>query len=227
MAYRFKLNTPDTLTRLKIFFNRTLNNANQQFFNLQIWSEFGGKPGTLIHEQELMRVEYGNSLNNFQVYNLTEPFVIDNARFPGLSFFIGIQQLTPELLNIGFDRNNNNRQHLFYFFDGDWYNTMFDGSLMMRPVFGTTGVSGISSRIGSTIPLQVYPNPVRSNFLNIKADDQWIKGSNYQIISIMGEVLRHGETNNRLDISGLPSGIYLLRLIKSDITATARFVVNR
>jgi len=227
MAYRFKLNTPDTLTRVRIFFNRTLNNANQTFFNLQIWNDIGGKPGQIIHEQMFLRVEYGEGLNGFYIYNLDEPVYIDNTRFPGLTFYVGLEQTTTAILNIGFDRNNNTKQNIFYFLGDDWYNTMSDGSLMLRPVFGTTGVSGVMPGLAGNIPMRIYPNPVSNGILNLQIEDQWLTQSHYQIINLTGSVLLEGRTASQIDVSRLPSGMYHLRIITSGKTGISRFIVNK
>lgn len=227
IACRFKLNTPDTLTKARIFFNRTLNNANQKYFHLQVWNDFGGKPGELIYEQLFLRVEYSDGLNWFYTYYLDEPVYIDNTRFPGLTFYVGLEQTTSDLLNIGFDRNNNNKEKIFYYYGDDWFNTMFDGSLMIRPVLGTTGILGTPSVLAGHLPLHVYPNPVADGGLNLRIEEEWQHNSYYQIISLTGTVLLKGITTSRIDVSVLPSGMYLLRLTNGEKTGLTRFVVNR
>jgi hypothetical protein len=227
MACRFKLNTPDTLTRVMIFFNRTLNNANQNFFNLQVWNEFGGQPGELIYDQLNFRVEYDEDLNGFYTYHLNEPVYIDNTQFPGLTFYVGLEQTTTAILNIGFDRNRNSKQNIFYFSNNTWYNTMADGSLMLRPVLGTTGVSGIKPGSAANIPLLVYPNPVSQGTLNLNIEEKWLMQSHYQIMNLTGTILLEGIATRQMNVSNLPSGLYLLRLISGEQTGYARFVVNK
>lgn len=226
IAYRFSLNKPDTLAAVRIFFNRTLNNANQKYFHIRIWSELGGKPGNLIQEELFFRVEYGDGLNGFYNYDLEDPVFIENSLFPGLVYYIGIEQTTADLLNIGFDRNNNNKHNIFYACGNDWCNTMFDGSLMIRPVLGTKGPTGISRDIQVHAPLQVFPNPARSGYLNIDhTENQWLSNSNYHIMNISGNVLQEGPVSKQIDISTLPSGVYMLHVFRNDRSTTTRFVV--
>jgi hypothetical protein len=227
MATRFKLNTPDTLTQARIFFNRTLNNANQKYFHLQIWNDFGGKPGELIYEQLFLRVEYNDGLNWFYTYFLDEPVFIDNTRFPGLTFYVGLEQTTSDLLNIGFDRNNNSKENIFYFYGDDWFNTMYDGSLMIRPVMGSTGILGAPAVSAGKIPLYVFPNPVNDGILNLRMEEEWHSNSYYQILSLTGTTLLEGIATSRIDVSILPSGMYLLRLTNGEKNGFTRFVVNR
>lgn len=227
LAYRFKLNAPDTLTAFNAFFNRTLNNANQKYFNFQVYNDFGGKPGSLIYEAYNFRVEYGiNGVNVFRNYLLDDHVLITNAQFPGLVFYIGLEQTTADLLNIGFDRNNINKQYIWYYQNDDWNNTMFDGSLMLRPVLGTVNVAGVPEA-GKNPMLQVYPNPVHTGILNLQAGEFWFEQSHFQILNLTGMTLLEGKTSLQIDVRGLPSGMYLLRIITSDKTAVTRFIIHR
>ncbi|MBE0662172.1 MAG: T9SS type A sorting domain-containing protein [Bacteroidales bacterium] len=227
MAYKFRLNSPDTLTSVSIFFNQTLNDANQRYFHFQVWNDIGGKPGDLIYEQLFDRVEYGEGLNGFRAYNFNEHIFIDNAGFPGLVFYVGLEQTTADLLNIGLDRNNIANEQMFYFLGDTWFNSMFDGALMIRPVLGTTGVSGIGPGFAASIPLLVFPNPACDGFINIKIDEQLIGSGIFQILNLTGVLMQEGTISKRMDISYLPSGMYLLRLISGQQTGVTRFTVLR
>ncbi|HSW67104.1 MAG TPA: hypothetical protein VLH16_00845, partial [Bacteroidales bacterium] len=167
LAYRFRLNTPDTLTAIRMFFNRTINNASQQFFRLKVWNEFGGRPGQLIYSQENLRPQYHEGLNVFHEYQIEQPVFIENNSFPGLVFYIGWEQFTDDLLNIGFDHNTNSSGNILYLLSGQWYNTMFEGSLMMRPVFGTL-LLGTDQPPEPQKLMVIYPNPVSGNYINLK-----------------------------------------------------------
>jgi hypothetical protein len=227
MAYKFRLNTPDTLTSVSIFFNRTLNNSNQRYFHFQVWNDLGGKPGEIIYEQLNDRVEYGEGLNGFRAYNFNEHILIDNVRFPGLVFYVGLEQTTADMLNIGFDRNNLANQQIFYFLDNTWFNSMYDGALMIRPVLGTTGVSGIGPGFSANIPLQVFPNPASDGFINVKIDEQLVGTGIFQILNLTGILMHEEKISRRMDVSHLPSGMYLLRLISGGQTGVTRFTVIR
>jgi len=227
MAYKFRLNTPDTLTSVSIFFNQTLNNANQRYFHFHVWNDIGGKPGDLIYEQLYDRVEYGEGLNGFRAYNFNEHIFIDNVIFPGLVFYVGLEQTTADLLNIGFDRNNIANQQTFYFLDNTWFNSMFDGALMIRPVLGTTGISGIGSGLTANIHLQVFPNPATDGFINVKIDEQMVGSGTLQILNLTGILMHEGTISRRMDVSHLPSGMYLLRMISGGQTSVTRFTIIR
>ncbi len=230
MAYRFRLSAPDTLTAVDIFFNRTLNNENQKYFHMQVWNDYSGKPKNLIHEEKDYKVEYGSDgLNNFHRYTLDEPVVISTAIFGELRFYIGLEQTTNDLLNVGFDRNNIQKQNIFYYFFTDtanmWRNTMYDGALMIRPVFGHAILIGPGDE--KDIPLSVFPNPVKGDVLNLKTGEDLMADSHYQIISITGTVVLEGKTTQQIDVSRLPAGVYFLRLTNGTRNQNIRFVVHR
>lgn len=57
-------------------------------------------------------------------------------------------------------------------------------------------------------PLIVYPNPVIGSTLFIKNTDD----GPYEIINTLGQVVQHGSIeNSSIDVSALPSGLYILR----------------
>lgn len=227
LAYRFKLNAPDTLTAFNAFFNRTLNNANQKYFNFQVYNDFGGKPGNLIYEAFNFRVEYGiNGVNVFRNYLLSDHVLINNVQFPGLVFYIGIEQTTADLLNLGFDRNINSKQYIWYYQNDDWNNTMFDGSLMLRPVLGTVNVAGIPET-GDQPLLRVFPNPVTTGVLNLDGSESWFAQSHFQILNLTGTTLLEGRANRQMDAGSLPNGMYLLRITNGEKTAVTRFIIHR
>ena len=63
LAYRFRLNlSPDTLRAVRMYFNRTLGNVSQQFFNLCVWDDNAGIPGDTIYTA-LVMPRYADSLN--------------------------------------------------------------------------------------------------------------------------------------------------------------------
>jgi hypothetical protein len=56
--------------------------------------------------------------------------------------------------------------------------------------------------------LAVYPNPV-SSLLNVVYTDE---GSSFQILNLLGQQVLTGKTGQRLDVSALPQGSYVLKV---------------
>jgi Secretion system C-terminal sorting domain/Leucine Rich repeats (2 copies) len=65
----------------------------------------------------------------------------------------------------------------------------------------------VSATIQSETTLKTYPNPV-STVLIIETDNT----GDYQIINLLGQVLMHGKTTNRINVSALPQGTYILKI---------------
>ncbi|MFZ4544081.1 MAG: T9SS type A sorting domain-containing protein [Saprospiraceae bacterium] len=65
---------------------------------------------------------------------------------------------------------------------------------------------------------QVMPNPV-ADYLSVDAGETFL----LDVISLEGKIITSGKTNERLDIEGFPSGLYLIK-IYSPIPATRFFI---
>lgn len=71
----------------------------------------------------------------------------------------------------------------------------------------------------------IYPNPATKGFINITSR---VKGSkNISIFDILGkEVLRTSTTLERIDISTLNSGVYILKIEQGKTSATKKLVIK-
>ena len=88
LAYRFDIRTQDTLTAVDLCFNRTRNGENEDVrFQLCVWQCENGRPSTLIYKDpEKVTPQFGER-NAFHRYHLSEPVVLDDTVFIGLSSF--------------------------------------------------------------------------------------------------------------------------------------------
>ena len=211
LAYRFHLNkSPDTLRAIQMYFNQTLGNASQQWFYLCVWNDNAGVPGDTIFS-DLVYPYYTDSLNKLITYHIYPPL-----RLTG-SFYIGWIQTTDDNLNIGFDRYNNSQNEIFYNTMGQWNNSFYSGSLLMRPVVGKP----IPLSTGDIIPrkgaFNIYPNPCNGNILNIHIPDKNIlpAGSSplfLTIYNLFGQQVLNTRFTNTIDVGTLSDGIYFISL---------------
>lgn len=210
LAYQFKTYNTDTLRSVKMYFNRSLNNISQVYFNLAVWDndDVNDRPGNLIYSMPGYRPEYYNELNKFYTYDLDTLIVVSDI------FYVGWIQPNTILLNVGFDRNNNNRNRIFYNLGQEWKSSSFNGSLMIRPVLGKE--TGVPSSVSKIKPdeIKVYPNPA-SDFIRVElpfnADNSTIRLS---IFNLQGALVYQSSIYGDEDIPvhQLESGIYLLRV---------------
>jgi len=163
LAYRFETFKEDTLRSVRMYFNRSLDNVSQVYFYLAVWENDPNTdhPGNLIYSMPGYRPEYHNELNKFHTYNFDTLLVVSDI------FYIGWIQTSNVLLNVGFDRNTNNRDNIFYSLGQDWFNTSFNGSLMIRPVLGKKSAGSVYVNNLAFDELRVFPNPA-SDFIRLE-----------------------------------------------------------
>jgi hypothetical protein len=229
LAYRFKLNVRDTLRAVRMYFNHTYQNANQKLFNLMVWRDNNGVPGDAVYVQANMLVEYSENLNDFHTYMLTDPVPVNGI------FYIGWQQLTADNLNLGFDTYNDAQLQTYYNVSGQWYQSTFQGALMMRPVLGRKfSPEGIGENENIAAEFLIYPNPVTGNEISFKIGDRFKDAAESGRLSVMisnmlGQTLFNGPYMTSMDVSALVKGVYIARLSdnKTRDMRTARFIKSR
>jgi hypothetical protein len=211
VAYRFRLNkSPDTLRAVTVFFNKTLSMGNQQYFLLTVWSDNNGKPGDSIYSR-LVYVRFSDSLNKFVTYHMEVPVRISGT------FYIGMITTTDDNLNIGFDRHNNAQDNILFNSTGQWNNSAFSGSLLMRPIIGKPIPLGINSLKPSRGTLSVYPNPCSAENVTInlvkKPDLPLSKGLwILKVRNLTGQEVVSVNYTGNLNVSGLSNGLYLVEV---------------
>ncbi len=209
VACRFEnLVSSDSLIGLKMFFNRSFEDANQKYFNCAIWNEVDGKPGELLYKMSSLQAGLNMGLTEFDY------FMLDTAQIVPSVFYIGWIQVTNDFLNVGFDKNNNKQDKIFYTMDGVWKTTSFEGSLMIRPVFANK--SKKTSKRDIFLPrdenqIKIYPNPA-SSFINIDYPESW-QNAKLNIVDIQGRiVLAEDRIKTQLNLPALSTGTYFLIL---------------
>lgn len=207
LAYQFRLNDPDTLQSVMMYFNRVKNNANVKNFTLTVWDDDGGKPGNVIYEQTGVFPKFNNRLNSYSTY------VLDNPVPVGGTFYVGWQQVTDDNLNLGFDVNRNARSHIFYNTFGNWSNTIYEGALMMRPILGNEKYAhvGVEHQEEPQQPLVIYPNPASpGEQLNIKAKNT--QPLTIQLFDLQGKMHGTYQVSGNFRLPELSPGMYILRI---------------
>lgn len=232
MAEKFAVTVGDTLRCIDIFFNPQWTNASLYTFKLKVWSVTGsGIPGsslfTSVDSSYSPRYTQGGP-NWFTRYTLETPLYIT----AGTSFFIGMEQNTTQLINIGVDRNTDTHDKLYYNISGSWYHPPFNGSLMMHPVFGTAAdVVGIDepATAGSVTTCLLYPNPVNDQLFVSINNFSGNEKMNYTITDIFGRSIKTGiqTISESVDVSGLANGVYFFRLESGSSVFSNKFIISK
>jgi len=225
LAVRFDPIVPDTLRAVKIFFNRTYQDASQKYFIFTVWSDNNGFPDTVIYSELGMRPEYADSLNEFMLY------IPDTTMYLTSTFYIGWEKTTEDMLNVGFDKNRDVHSKIYYNIYGSWQTSTIPGAMMIRPVFGKDfTVNNQLQEFLKVDDILLYPNPVRDRLFLKTSQDNLHDGFSVSILNIYGKIIRRfNHVPAEINTSNFPEGIYLLLVKASDDTVVSqkKFIVVR
>ncbi len=212
-ALSFTLNEADTIRGLMIHFGAQVPTAAGKYFSIVLYKSLSGGIGStdsIIQQEDLLQVQYDNTINGFSTYALLNPVFLQAG-----TYYMGITQpanFGSDSLYYGLDVNTNtNSQHLYYNVDGTWLASITAGSVMMRPIVGQSFTPTATNDITATTnnaTLQVYPNPV--------ANSLWIKSKNTivecSLFATSGAFIKkYIPTENKINLENIPSGLYILR----------------
>lgn len=226
LAYEFTLapGLTDTIRAVSMYFSPNSHDVSSSSFFLQIWDDNFGEPGDLIYSTDsiiptLYYPSYSNGNNGFVEYVLPEKVAVSGT------FFVGWKQSSSDRLNIGFDMNNNNQNRIFYKTSSNWSNTIYEGSLMMRPVFVSDMdiLLSVEEHEVWAPDINVYPNPANTVF-NIGGDVDQVE--RIELYDLQGRVLISEYMNHQsFSTMDFPNGIYLLKLYSTDNQSVQKKIV--
>jgi len=198
-----------------MFFNKTRNNENDDFFHICLWNDNNGRPGNRI-ELGSVKPKFTNSLNKFDTYIFEDIIALGRE-----VFYIGWEQTSNDNLNLGFDRNNNSRDKIFYDVGNGWVNSSFKGSLMIRPVVGPALLDSIPIEKSLPANLEINPNPPNiDGIVKIVLPTGYSSHEKYQyltvrIFDIYGRQVYSEPYSESVNVSLLDYGLYIVNLYDS------------
>jgi hypothetical protein len=206
VGYRFVSFMQDTLRAIRICFNDSYLHANKRAFDLMVWDDNNGVPGNVIYSREEVMVEQGAAVNGFYTYIIPDGIMVNDI------FYIGWKQRSETFLNAGFDVNTPHAGKQFYWLNGEWRQSQVQGSIMIRAVVGNalrvTSVDDTDYR--NKMLISIWPNPA-ADYINIDPGEQQLSGTSYiSVMDINGRELLKVPFSNRVDISSLSKGIYVI-----------------
>lgn len=214
LACRFPLNVEDTLTAVKLYFNRTLNDESEDIrFYITVWDDADGRPGNIIYQDQERRKPKFEGFNRYVRYDLEEPLVCSGT------IYVGLEQTTADYINLGFDRNNDASSQVFFLTSAAWQTSILRGALMLRPCFGYLEPLSVGPRLDDS-HTQIYSQQGRI----VVSSDQ--RGT-VAVFDVMGrEVYRSavapvGTMGGPIVTPVLQRGVYLVKVG----TLTAKKVV--
>ena len=125
---------------------------------------------------------------------------------------MGWEQTTDDLLNIGFDKNNEANSYMFYNIGSGWNMSSYPGSWMIRPVFSMNSITSEVVDISNAI--SVYPIPAASEvFIETSILNNII--SIYSLEGIMVRRVSSVSDLTKIDVNDLSPGLYILEILNN------------
>ena len=213
VAYQFTLSLSDTLRGVQMYFNKTLNNVNESFFDLLVWSDNNGKPGEIIYRQENEKVKWADGLYHFYTYMLNDPIVLAGTFY------------------VGWERSGQYKLNIFHMEYNEWSNATYAGALLVRPIVGTDMILSNDELTANDdiTNIKVFPNPASTYFSISNIHALNTLSAKLKLYNIYGaEVLNiTGLNNNKININHIPSGIYIVRIISDGKQYSTKLLINR
>ncbi len=205
-ACRFKSFIQDTIRAISICFNDSYQETNKRAFDLMVWDDNNGLPGNNLYALDEVMVDQGPEINGFYTYRLPEKVPVSSI------FYVGWRQRSETFLNAGLDVNTPPAGRQFYWLNGQWLESQVSGSVMIHPVVGASlKITGIDDVPGTDKNIiRIWPNPA-SEYITVDAGDLMLSGNaTITFMDLNGRELQKNVLSERIDISSLPPGVYIL-----------------
>lgn len=216
MAVKYEALVADSMIGFKMYFNPIYQQPVYHFV-MYLWEDGGSGPGDIKYIDQ--SVDYVNYIP--EGHDVFAYYFFDSAVYVTGTYYAGVWQSPPTAggvynLRLGFDLNTDNSDKTYFKTNFTWSQSQFPGTLMLRPVFQSELDSIIMGIQSPELPqFSIYPNPsndrITINNINNEELDIWL-------MSLDGRVIlkEHIVNNIELNVSDIPSGMYLIRAINND-----------
>ena len=212
LAYQFDMvySQPDTLVALDLYFPHVGDESNQIIL-IKVWND-------LVTPQidSLLWTVQRTEKNQF----IRVPF--ESGLLVKDQFFVGWEQNSTATIGIGFDKNSDSGNKIFYNTAGTWLpGDDLHGNLMIRPVFGNRDinvVSGVEEK-----KTFAFPNPNHGIF------SLPLSAQNVNVVDVAGRrisfIEEDGVDQKQITITNSYSGLYLVRYFNGRQWRTEKIMV--
>lgn len=231
VAVKFMLppTVTDTLKQIAIQLNKTNKQLLGQSFRIVVWKSRPKNAYNFTTKEvlynKIVQIKYAPKINGYTVFNLDKSIVLAD------SFFVGYSQISDGELIVGFDKNTNSTENIWYSSGGAWYNYSLEnpeskGSIMIRPVFGIYSFEVTKSK--ETAPpfigeISVYPNPTDGNFCVSHPFES------IEVYDLIGNKVGHFKATESscIENHGLQNGIYFLKIrMTNSLILTKKLIIT-
>jgi hypothetical protein len=222
IANKFTTTIADTLTDIEIYFTRSKGpNMADRTILLTVWNE-----NHVQMNQQPVKVKYGG----YKRYKLTNPVIIG----AGKSFYVGYQQNFVDLLTVGYDKNYDHSDKVFFNLGGSTWNKYSSqpgyvkGSMMIRPVFDKGQqliITPVIEEEGSASEILLYPVPT-DELLKIQGRVTSISLYDLAGRKLCSKTFQYYQEDKNVDVSSLPNGVFIAEIKMGDLTFIKKIIVQ-
>jgi Secretion system C-terminal sorting domain len=217
VAYKFNMKTPDpdTIVAVDIYFPH-FGDESAQILLLRVTTDLTDSPSSILYEDNINVTRSDH--NKFVRF----PLDVNTIGVQG-SFYIGWKQTSSASIPVGWDKNTNSGNKIFYNINGGWIADSTDvGSMMVRPVFGkgqiVTGLPEVAKNFGA------FPNPNSGVFYIPTQPDQ------IAVFDMAGRSISFTSQNSdhqtRVEMNHAVPGIYIVKTLYENEINVQRIMVR-
>jgi hypothetical protein len=219
VALGYKLEVPDSIYGISMFFNQSKVDVSTQSFNIMVWSQIGtngnGTGETVIKRIFQSRPTYKDQRNGFYFLQFEQPIYM-----PKGIFYIGWEQNSVFNLNMGLDMNYQvngvtvKNPDMWFKVYNVWAKSQVEGALMMRPILG----KWIDPPVGLfekekpdfSLDAVVYPNPA-TDIVYVQTNSE--NDLTIELFDISGRMMVSNIDHQKsLPLNQLTNGVYFIKI---------------
>jgi hypothetical protein len=218
LAQGFEMIGEQYLTGIEIYVPNIGQNSSTQNITLLVWDDLTSETEDILRAQNVL-INESEGINQFQRFSFDRPVLLSGE------FYIGYREENDEPVSIGFDKNTNSADKLFYNQSGSWEpNIILEGSVMIRPVFDELRITVSNSKpLENKWNIRVFPNP-NQGILNFTED--WDEIKVYDLKGRLQFQSKNEYQNRKVDISHLKNDLYLLKISKGNQIGILKIMLN-
>jgi Secretion system C-terminal sorting domain len=219
LAYLFQMKTsqPDTLIGVDMYFPK-FGDETSQVIQLLVFGDNAGVPGSILYSESITLQRAGQ--DKFWRHTFTNEVGVQG------SFYLGWKQSSAAIIALGFDKNTDSGNKIYFNTNGVWEKNISEkGSLMIRPIFGEAAVNDTNTGLEDVATsLMAYPNPNSGSFYIPR------KIEALAIFDITGRSVDFHKNpdgdRQRIDLPHA-SGIYILKVFQDGNWSSQKIMVQQ
>tara|TARA_B100000809_G_C15120264_1_gene524016 strand:- start:182 stop:1999 length:1818 start_codon:yes stop_codon:yes gene_type:complete len=237
-AEKFIQNVDSELRSVEIAFSKAYDGSGSGTINVNIWSESGGLPATILESKTVLisTLTIGTSNTPTITFDTPVQLTAPVTYFVGVEFSANTNNSLQDTIAIYSNADGESSVSTAFeqWFDGTWHdmgdanawNKQFSFILSPEVCVSTVGVE--ENRLNTDV-FEVYPNPTSGNFsidLN-SMEEGFVEVYNLLGKKVLSKKLEGNKYKVDLNIRNQPNGVYLIRLNTAKGISSKKVLLNK